>query len=96
LAAAEPLLLEALKGQLASLGELHIDTLCSTAELAKLRFEQGRHAEAEASLRRALTGQHSTLGRQHAHTLATQSSLEAVLRAQGRSAGEARGQAALE
>ena len=62
LAAAEPLLREALEGQRETLGNRHPDTLISIGDLGLLLQKKADLAAAEPLLREALEGLQETLG----------------------------------
>ena len=67
LAAAEPLLREALEGRRATLGSGHPDTLASMNYLGLLLMAKGVYAAAELLLCKALEGQREHLGSRQPH-----------------------------
>ena len=83
LAAAEPLLREALAGRRATLGGTHPDTLESINNLGVLLLDQDDLAAAEPLLREALAGYRATLGDTHPDTLKSIISLGVLLQDQG-------------
>jgi hypothetical protein len=83
LAAAEPLLREALAGRRATLGDTHPDTLESINNLGTLLRAQDDLAAAEQLLREAVAGYRATLGDTHPGTLRSINNLGMLLQAQG-------------
>jgi hypothetical protein len=71
LAAAEPLLREAVAGYRATLGDTHPDTLASVNNLGVLLRAQDDLAAAEPLLCEAVAGRRATLGDTHPDTLAS-------------------------
>jgi len=82
LAAAEPLLREAVAGCRATLGNTHQDTLTSINDLGALLRAQGDLAAAEPLLREVVAGRRATLGGTHPDTLKTINDLGVLLQAQ--------------
>jgi hypothetical protein len=81
LAAAEPLLREALEGRRETFGNRHPDTLISISNLGVLLKAKGDLAAAEPQIREALEGRRETLGDRHPHTLNSISNLGVLLQA---------------
>ena len=84
LAAAEPLLREALEGQCQTLGNRHLSTLTSISGLGQLLMAKGDLSAAEPLLREALEGRRETLGDQHPKTLAAIKRLGELAAGKGR------------
>jgi tetratricopeptide (TPR) repeat protein len=83
LARAEPLLLRALAGMRAALGEQHAHTLHAACTAALLLQRRGDLAGAETLLRAAVRGKRARLREGHPDTLQTVSNLGALLYARG-------------
>ena len=81
LAAAEPLLREALEARRETLGDRHPDTLISINSLGVLLKEKGELAAAEPLFREALVMRRKTLGKRHPDTLISASNLGLLLKA---------------
>ena len=79
LAAAEPLLREALEVQRETLGNRHPDALISISNLGMLLQAKGDLTAAESLLREAVEGQRATLGSGHPDTLASIAKLRRLL-----------------
>lgn len=87
LAAAEPLLREALEVTRQTLGSRHPDTLCCISSLGALLKKKGEVAAAEPLLRQVLEARREAFGDRHPHTLISINRLGQLLQEKGDFAG---------
>ena len=81
---AEPHLRAALETRSQRMGDEHLDTLGTMANLAAVLIELGRLSEAESLLRQVLQSRRRVLGADHVQTLRAMNGLAGVLQKQGR------------